>query len=196
MSELSSQYWDQLYKSEQTGWDIGYVSTPLKEYFDQLKDKSLKILVPGAGGGYETEYIYKIGFSEVYLLDYAAESMKKFKKRFPDFPGDHLINENFFEHNESYDLIVEQTFFSSIPRKQRNTYIEKMHQLLKPKGKLVGLLFGHKFQFNGPPFGGTEYEYRHLFGRLFNIQTMEIAHNSIKPRAGRELFLILQKKSY
>ncbi len=147
MSELSSQYWDQLYKSEQTGWDIGYVSTPLKEYFDQLKDKSLKILVPGAGGGYETEYIYKIGFSEVYLLDYAAESMKKFKKRFPDFPGDHLINENFFEHNESYDLIVEQTFFSSIPRKQRNTYIEKMHQLLKPKGKLVGLLFGHKFNF-------------------------------------------------
>jgi len=196
MNELSAHYWDELYKSGQTGWDIGYVSTPLKEYFDQLTDKSIKILIPGAGNGYEAEYLYKIGFPEVYLLDFAAETIKSFKNRLPDFPEDHLINENFFEHDAQYDMIVEQTFFSSIWRKQRAAYAEKIHQLLKPEGKLVGLLFGHEFDFNRPPYGGTENEYRHLFGRLFNIQTMEIAYNSIKPRTGRELFLILQKKSF
>ncbi|MCB2207942.1 MAG: methyltransferase domain-containing protein [Bacteroidetes bacterium] len=194
MSKLQPHYWDTLYKSGQTGWDIGYVSTPLKTYFDQLKHLSVRILVPGAGNGYEAEYLHKQGFPNVYLLDYAAESIKNFSKRYPDFPKKHLINEDFFTHTDQYDLIVEQTFFSSIPKERRNNYTEKMHQLLKPGGKLIGLLFNHEFNFQEPPFGGTENEYRTLFQPLFEIKKMEIAHNSIKPRAGRELFIILQKK--
>jgi hypothetical protein len=56
------------------------------------------------------------------------------------------------------------------------------------------LLFNREFNFPEPPFGGTENEYRALFSPLFEFKKMEIAHNSIKPRAGRELFIILQKK--
>jgi SAM-dependent methyltransferase len=194
MSELQPHYWDALYTSGQTGWDIGYVSTPLKIYFDQINEQSIKILVPGAGNGYEAEYLHKQGFPNVYLLDYSVESIKGFNRRYPDFPESHLINQNFFEHNGQYDLIVEQTFFSSIPREQRLIYADKMHQLLKPGGKLIGLLFNHEFNFPEPPFGGTENEYRALFSPLFEFKKMEIAHNSIKPRAGRELFIILQKK--
>jgi thiopurine S-methyltransferase len=69
-----------------------------------------------------------------------------------------------------------------------------MYQLLKSGGKLIGLLFNHEFRFEGPPFGGTQDEYKVLFEPFFKIKKMEIAHNSIKPRAGRELFIILQKK--
>ncbi len=194
MNELSYQFWDELYKTGQTGWDIGYVSTPLKIYFDQINEQSIKILVPGAGNGYEAEYLHKHDFPNVYLLDYSVESIKSFNQRYPDFPESHLINQDFFEHNGEYDLIVEQTFFSSIPREQRLIYADKMHQLLKPGGKLIGLLFNHEFNFPEPPFGGTENEYRALFNPLFEFKKMEIAHNSIKPRAGRELFIILQKK--
>ena len=35
---LDSSSWNQRYISENTRWDIGYVSTPLKEYFDQLNE--------------------------------------------------------------------------------------------------------------------------------------------------------------
>ena len=42
-------YWTKRYQEESTGWDIGYPSTPLKEYIDQLEDKSISILIPGAG---------------------------------------------------------------------------------------------------------------------------------------------------
>jgi len=194
MNKLPYQYWDELYKTGRTGWDIGYVSAPLKEYFNQVDDRSIKILVPGAGIGHEAEYLHKQDFPNVYLLDYSAESIKNFTKRCPDYPEDHLIHEDFFNHTGQYDLIVEQTFFSSIPRDQRSAYADKMHQLLKPGGKLTGLLFNHEFNFKEPPFGGTEKEYQVLFDPLFEIKKMEIAHNSIKPRAGRELFIILQKK--
>ncbi|HBC05192.1 MAG TPA: SAM-dependent methyltransferase, partial [Aequorivita sp.] len=37
-------FWNHKYLSDDTGWDIGYVSTPIKEYIDQLTDKNLKIL--------------------------------------------------------------------------------------------------------------------------------------------------------
>jgi len=30
-------YWTQRYQEDNTGWDIGHPSTPLKEYIDQLK---------------------------------------------------------------------------------------------------------------------------------------------------------------
>lgn len=29
--KLTNQYWDYRYKQHQTGWDIGYISAPLKE---------------------------------------------------------------------------------------------------------------------------------------------------------------------
>lgn len=195
MKDLQEQYWDALYRSGRTGWDIGYVSTPLKGYFDQLKNKSLNILIPGAGNAYEAEYLYTKGFLRTNVLDFSPESILGFKKRFPAFPDENLFSENFFDHNQFYDLIIEQTFFSSILKNQREAYAAKMHQLLNAGGKLVGLLFNHEFDFDGPPFGGTIGEYKNLFEPFFTIKKMEIAHNSIKPRAGRELFIILQKKS-
>lgn len=195
MDKLTNYDWDQMYKKGQVGWDIGYVSTPLKEYFDQLINKSIKILIPGAGNAYEAEYLYKNGFINVFILDYSSESIKSFKKRYPEFPSTHLIQEDFFEHQDQYDLIVEQTFFSSILPRQRNAYTQKIYELLKPNGKFVGLLFTHEFDFQGPPFGGSENLYREIFSPLLDIITMEIARNSIKPRKERELFFIMQKKS-
>jgi len=195
MDELTKFDWDQMYIKGQIGWDIGYVSTPLKEYFDQLVNKSIKILIPGAGNAYEAEHLYKNGFTNVFILDYSTESIKSFKKRYPKFPSTHLIHEDFFQHQDQYDLIVEQTFFSSILPGKRNAYVNKIYELLKQNGKLAGLLFTHEFDFQGPPFGGNENLYREIFSPLLDIITMEIAHNSIKPRKERELFFIMQKKS-
>ena len=69
MSSFDESYWDNRYKEGNTGWDIGTISTPLKEYFNQLKDTSLKILIPGGGNAYEAEYLYKKGFKNVTIVD-------------------------------------------------------------------------------------------------------------------------------
>jgi thiopurine S-methyltransferase len=68
-----------------------------------------------------------------------------------------------------------------------------MNELLNPGGKLVGLLFNDKLNTDKPPFGGTEEEYLNYFEKYFKIKTFEPCYNSIKPRAGRELFINLEK---
>ena len=194
MKGYPPEYWNRFYNEGKLGWDIGYVSTPLKEYFDQINNKSIKILVPGAGSGWEAEYLFKSGFENVYLLDFSPKAITLFKKRFPGFPESQILLEDFFEHQQNYDLIVEQTFFSSLPRNFRPRYVEHMYNLLNPGGKLVGLLFNHEFPFDNPPFGGTPEEYKKLFEKKFEFVFFDTATNSIKPRRGRELFLLMLRK--
>lgn len=194
MSEfLSPEYWNERYLSDDFGWDIGNVSTPLKTYFDQLKNKNLRILIPGAGNSYEAEYLHNTGFKEVYVCDIAKTPLENLKQRCPDIPDDHLLLVDFFELKEKkFDLIIEQTFFCALKPGLRQSYFKKMCQLLAPGGKLVGLLFDDVLNTDKPPFGGNKKEYLGYI-RDFKIQTFEKCYNSIKPREGRELFMNLQK---
>ena len=46
---LDANFWDQKYLNDDTPWNIRKASPPLTDYIDQLKDKTIKILIPGAG---------------------------------------------------------------------------------------------------------------------------------------------------
>ena len=196
MKKLNKEFWEHRYEQGDIGWDIGYISTPLKEYIDQLKDKELKILVPGAGNAYELIYLVENGFSNVFVIDIARQPLENIKRKMPDFPEDRLLEGDFFDLNpNNFDLILEQTFFCALDPSLRSVYVEKMKQLLKPHGKLAGLLFNFPLTESGPPFGGSLTEYKFLFQEHFKIKTLEIAHNSIKPRADKELFFIFDPMS-
>lgn len=191
---LDESFWSDKYTSGETTWNIGYVSTPLKEYMDQLTDKSLKILIPGGGNSYEAEYLFSRGFTNVSVIDISRIPLENLSNRIPSFPRENLLHFNFFDLEETYDLILEQTFFCAQDPKLRGRYISKMHRLLKPDGKLVGLLFNIPLNEDKPPFGGSEEDYRSLFEEKFIIEKMETAYNSIPPRAGTELFIKMSKK--
>lgn len=195
LSDLSPDYWNNRYLNNDFGWDIGYASPPLKEYFLQLKNKDASILIPGAGNGYEVELLIELGFKNVCVLDFAQAPLDALKKRLPDFPEKQLLQKDFFEHEGQYDLIIEQTFFCALDPDLRKKYVEQMCLLLKPGGKLVGLLFNDVMNTDRPPFGGSEFEYRNLFSERFDIKVMEACYNSIKPRMGKELFVIMQLKA-
>jgi methyl halide transferase len=192
--EDKRSFWDEIYQSGKMGWDIGYPSTPIKEYFDQVENKKLNILIPGAGNAYEAEYIHRKGFTNITVLDFSSEAINSFKKRVPDFPKERLIQQDFFEHENQYDLIVEQTFFCALNPQLREQYVRKMYELLRYGGKLVGLLFDDEMNKDKPPYGGSRKEYRSLFKRYFTFVRFETAYNSIKPRQERELFFIMKKE--
>lgn len=191
---LNSNFWNSLYLNNDFKWDAGKITTPLKEYFDQLTNKELKILIPGAGNSHEAEYLFGNGFKNIFVLDYAPEPLKNIKKRCSNFPNENLIQIDFFEHTGQYDLIIEQTFFCAIDIKLRPSYAKHMHTLLKPDGKLVGLLFTKVPEIDAPPFGGTKEEFLSYFNPYFTIKTFELCYNSIKPRENRELFINLVKR--
>lgn len=194
MIELDKDYWTNRYKENDAVWDLGEISTPLKEYFDQLTDKNISILIPGAGNGYETEYLFNKGFKNVTTIDLSAEPLQNIKKRIPSIPERNLIVGDFFNHQAHYDLIVEQTFFCAINPSLRKAYAKKMHELLNTKGKLVGVLFNDLLNADKPPFGGNKEEYISYFSPYFNFKTFDVCYNSIIPRANRELFINFEKK--
>lgn len=191
--KLDQSFWSEKYQSNQTGWDIGGISTPIKEYIDQLEDKDLSILIPGAGNAYEAAYLFEQGFTNVSIVDIAKEPLDNFRKSVPSFPKDKILQEDFFTHEGSYDLIFEQTFFCALDPSFRVDYIDKMKGLLKRNGKLVGLLFDFRLDDVGPPFGGSEDAYTIDFKKRFHLKTLAPCYNSIKPRQGKELFIIFEK---
>ena len=198
MDTKTQNYWTKRYSDKQTGWDIGYPSTPIKTYIDQLENKALKILIPGAGNAYEAEYLHAQGFRNVYILDISMAPLNAFMGRNPSFSKSNIINNDFFTHQGTYDLILEQTFFCSfIPTKtNRSNYAKKVHELLKNDGKLVGLWFNFPLSsnFDKRPFGGNKEEYERYFRPYFKIQVLEDCYNSIPERQGKELFGIFEKR--
>ncbi|MBC5992084.1 methyltransferase [Pontibacter cellulosilyticus] len=193
--DFNAAYWQERYTQNNTGWDTGSITPPLKNYFDQLQNKAIRILIPGCGNAYEAEYLFRNGFENVYLVDVAPAPLRNFAQRVPEFPEEQLLHQDFFELEGKYDLIVEQTFFCALDPALRAAYTEKMASLLAPGGKLVGLLFDTTFQKPGPPFGGNREEYRTYFELYFNFILFETAYNSIPPRQGNELFIILELKN-
>jgi thiopurine S-methyltransferase len=192
--EENARFWARRYAEEKTGWDIGYASPPITNYLDKLKDKDLKILIPGAGNAYEAEYAWKQGFRNVFVLDVAAAPLAGLQQRVPDFPAEQLIQGDFFSHTGQYDLILEQTFFCSFEPAPttRQAYAKQMPSLLKPGGKLAGLWFDLPTG-TSRPFGGSREEYLSYLEPYFNLLTFAKAPDSIKPRAGNEFFGEFQK---
>ena len=191
--KLDAAFWQGRYEEGSTGWDTGGPTTPLVSYIDQLTSKELTILIPGAGNAYEAEYLFKKGFRNVYVVDLASAPLQNLKQRVPEFPDAQLIQGDFFEIEETFDLIIEQTFFCAIDPTLRADYVKKAHELLNTGGNLVGVLWSVAMNEDHPPFGGSIKEYRSLFSDLFEIKELAPCNNSIKPRAGREVFINLKK---
>jgi SAM-dependent methyltransferase len=192
MEFLSADYWSERYLQHKTGWDIGYISTPIKEYFDQLTDKNISILIPGCGNSYEAKYLLKKGFTNITVVDISPVLTDALKNSLAADSSIHILTKDFFTMDGAFDLIIEQTFFCALDPSLREEYVKKMYTLLTGNGKLVGLLFNKEFPAS-PPFGGNEKEYRQLFSSVFRIKVLEACNNSIPERMDTELFLIAEK---
>jgi len=193
MDILDAKYWETRYLGNETGWDIGYANPAIVSFFEDEKT-DLEVLIPGCGNAYEGEQLFGMGFQNLHLLDFAESSKTNLLKRLPSFPQQQFIVGDFFNHEGTYDIIVEQTFFCALDPSLRKEYVKKMHSLLKPGGRIVGVMFKVPMFEDHPPFGGNEQEYRELFEELFEIRQMVDSTKSIPARRESELFIELVRK--
>lgn len=172
MKNNTQAFWEEKYIQQDTGWDMGEVSPPLKAFFDGLTDKNQQILIPGAGNAYEAAYLHQNDFTNVHVLDISHPPLDRFKNNYPSFPKNHIHQANFFNFEGQFDIIIEQTFYCAIPPDKRDEYVHKMHSLLKNKAHLVGLLFDFPLTEEGPPYGGSKEEYQIRFQEYFDFQKL------------------------
>lgn len=194
-SKSDVTYWEDQYKAKITGWDLGKVSPPIQAYVDTLKNKNIRILIPGCGNSYEAKYLLEQGFTNITVIDIAPTPVTNLKEKFKNNSNIQIIQGDFFEHQGNYDLIIEQTFFCALPTTLRLKYVWKMHQLLAEEGILTGVLFNRTFEVS-PPFGGSKEEYEMIFAIAFDFLKMNLSKNSIAPRANSELFIELKKNNH
>lgn len=185
---LSSEYWNNRYLKNETGWDIGHPSPAIIDFFTD-KNKDSNILIPGCGNSYEGEALHKLGFDNLVLADFAEETKRNFLDRCKEFNAANFHVGDFFQLEGKFDFIVEQTFFCALTPSMREDYVLKMKELLHQDGMLVGLMFDAPLNTEHPPYGGCKEEYLDLFGKHFNQVSFEKCSNSIEPRAGRELWI-------
>jgi len=200
---LNAQYWQQRWSKQQTGWDIGHPNHGLIAEVEARFSKTTKILIPGAGRGHEAEALWAAGYLRTYVCDWAPEAFEGLAssdvlaKAITDKEQaqSRLIVSDFFTLTDSFDLILEQTFFCAINPELRERYVEQAATLLKPVGKWMGILFDCHFPTAGPPFGGNAASYRKLFSNYFDIRHLERFSGSIEPRKGKELLGLMYCKS-
>ena len=197
-NNLNKSYWENRYFQNQIGWDLGVVSPAIKFWFDNEKNKSLNILIPGAGNGYEAKYGFENGFKNIFYLDLSDNAVKGFKKNCPYFPNEQILMIDFFDVSQIgfFDVIIEQTFFCAMNPKLRKKYVDKAYQILNSNGKIFGLLFEKIFNTEGPPFGGSHKDYYELFSSKFDIKTLEKTKKSVSARKGFELWMEAKKKEW
>ena len=191
---LDAQYWDAQWKSNTIGWDLGVPAPPLVAFMDTIENKEAKILIPGCGNAYEAEYLVSKGFTNIALIDISETASAILNEKFLNQDAVRVLCEDFFELKDSFDIIIEQTFFCALPPSMRQRYVWKMHSLLNDQGILAGLLFNRQFDVS-PPFGGSSEEYEKLFQTAFHIDQLSTANNSVSPRANSELFFSFVKNN-
>lgn len=192
MEKLSEEYWNEQYKDQKTGWDVGYPSPAIIKFCLNAIPYDIKILIPGCGNAYEGQELYENGFKNITLLDISQNAIDSAKKKHPELPDRFFVKDDFFQHEEKYELILEQTFFCAIDPKRREEYINKIYNLLVPNGLFVGILFDKDFE-DGPPYGGSKEEYEKLIESKFKLIKMEKNFDSIPQRTDSEVFFIARK---
>lgn len=191
---LGQEFWNDRWTHSETGWDVGYATDPIVEFMSKYQNKNDKILIPGCGNAYEADFLIKNKFKNIDLIDIAPKAVESLAIKFKGIDAINIFCQDFFQHEDKYDLMIEQTFFCALPPSLREAYVAKSASILKDGGQIIGVLFDREFEKQGPPFGGSKEEYFNLFEKFFEIKTMDRCYNSIPPRSGSEVFIQLMKK--
>ena len=192
---LTKSFWDQRWKDEQTGWDLGKPAPALIRFFeDKVLPRDYRILIPGCGNAWEAQALADNGYTDITLCDISPTLCAKLEKRFSTSQGIHIVCADFFSLNGPFDLVIEQTFFCALQPDLRMDYAKQMANIIRPGGLLAGLWFSIEFPFDGPPFGGNPHDYLQLLQEQFIIREAGPCPISVKPRQGNEWFIVAERK--
>jgi len=183
-----AEYWNARYLRDSTPWDFGGVPSDLKTFLKK-KGKGQKVLIPGCGSGYEIKAFAEAGY-EVTAIDFAPFAVERARRMAGPGFAERIIQGDFFQYDfpgETFDVIYERAFVCALTPERRPAYRDRMAQLLKYRGLLIGYYYYNSPSLaDGPPFGFAWGSADELFSRYFLLVKDEPVNDSMPVFAGRE----------
>jgi len=195
------EFWERMFQAGVMPWDIGKAAPPLETF---LKSPYAvcpgSIAVLGCGSGHDCMLFARHNF-QVTGVDFAPTAIQITHRRFLDAgmsgKTGFLLERDLFslhDYNSYFNYALEHAFFNSIDRSRRRTYAQKVRDLLKPGGKLIGLWWIDDAP-GGPPFGIAKDELFRLFEPFFTLDPVVFTPtNSAPGRQGKELFTLMTRR--
>ncbi len=182
---LSADGWEDRYKNDDTGWDLGGPPPALVKLLDDLGDVKLRVFIPGAGFGNDA-IAWAAAQHRVTAVDYAPSAVAgAIEKAKAANVALEVLEHDLFDLPDtlagSFDAVWEQTCFCAIHPDRRVAYAEAVAGVLEPGGAFYGLFWNHGVA-DGPPFDVTADQVRNVFGERFVIDSLDPAHESVESR--------------
>jgi len=192
------EWWENLYQSKTTPWELGEAAPPFKSFLNSpYCVPPGKMLIPGCGTGNECLLFASHGF-EVTGLDFAPSAAQATGRRLQAAgllgTKGFLLQRDVFdihEYDGYFDYVLEHTCYCAIHPTRRHTYAMTVRDLLKPGGKLIGLWWLLDHGKGGPPYSLDKTELFTTFQQFFNIDLAYIPGDSVPERKGKELFTVM-----
>jgi len=178
------EFWEKRFRKSFTPWDAGRVPAALEQFL-KTEPRDQRVLIPGCGSGYEVRAFAEAGL-ETLAIDFAPAAVERAQRTLG--PIAHLVRlEDFFEFefDRPFDLVYERAFLCSLPRLLRPRYVQRVLELLGPRGRIAGFFFFEDGE-RGPPFGLKSGELEALLGKHFDRTADAPVTDSIPIFAGKE----------
>ncbi len=195
------EFWERCYQQGMTPWDYGSFAPPLKTFLDSpYRMPPGKIAVVGCGTGHDCMLFLQYGY-EVTGIDFAPSAIQTTYQKFQStgLAGTkaYLLQKSIFEipeYNNYFDYVLEHTCFCSLHPQDRRRYVFAVRDILKPRGKLLGLWYVGEHQGAGLPFTISKNDLFDLFDRDFSIDISYDPQDSFPSEKDKELITLMTRR--
>jgi SAM-dependent methyltransferase len=193
LDPAGAAFWDARYREQFTPWDAGGVPAALARFLNTAPTP-LRVLIPGCGSAYEARAFAERGHG-VLAIDFSELAIERARAvlgdwsrvlRFADFFAADL--------GRPFDLVYERAFLASLPRVHWPRWSERIGELVRPGGRVIGSFFWRDEE-RGPPFGLRSGDLEQLLSGGFDRIEDAPVEDSIPAFAGRERWQVWQRRS-
>lgn len=188
-------FWSDIYRNEQPGWELGQENPALGAILPQIKLSKSRVLVLGCGSGHDAAFFARNGHV-VTAVDFSQEAVQRTRANYGSLENLKILQADAFRLPSAldgqFDLVFEHTFYCAISPERRNEAVKLWKRMLHDQGHLLGIFFAMEKR-KGPAFGGSEWEIRERLKKHFSYLFWTRWRNSIERRRGSELIVFARK---
>lgn len=179
-------FWSQRYASGKAPWKLDRVPARVTTFIRSLPSRS-KVLIPGCGQDHRTVEAFHLAGHQGTAIDFSPVAVEYTRRVLPDLQ-ERIILGDFFSYDfgdAPFDIVYERTFLCSLPPRRWKSYTDRVAQLLRPHGRLVGFFFYGK-ESDPPPYPLTESKAAEILGVRFDLLNTEPVTDSLSIFGGNE----------